>query len=205
MAARIAVLVALLLAGCTDAAPIEKPAGVTDLCWELYPLIDKYSTHKSRHAAQLEQESSCRPMVESWDGGKGVAQFTGKKNTAWIARTYCAELGQPRPLNVEWSIRCSNAYMLGFQNKGLDSCHGWRFDEAAYNGGQGHINRERKLAEADGQNPLDYWVVREYCGETGKRSAQNCIWNREYTEHIDRRQIKYRAYDEGETICLSEQ
>lgn len=193
----------LLLASC-NAAEIERPAEVTDLCWALTDLVLEHATYPSRTFAQIEQESSCRVHVKSWDNGIGLAQFTGKKNTEWIARTYCADLGPPRPDNAEWSVICMERYMRSFKNQGLTACQGLRFDEAAYNGGQGWLNKEKKKAVADGQRAENYHVVRTYCNQTG-RSARACGWNREYTEHIDRRQIKYEAYDEGESLCLREQ
>lgn len=197
-----AMLLSLLLVSCSawtqEPKEVERAEGITDLCWGIRGLVLSYATNPSRTWAQIEQESSCRARVKSWDNGIGLAQFTGKKNTEWIARTYCSDLGMPKPELAEWSVKCMDRYMLSFKNKGLTICQGWRFDEAAYNGGQGWLNKEKKAASKEGEDPRNYWSVRTFCDTTG-RSSKSCGWNREYTEHIDRRQKKYTTY--GGNIC----
>ena len=98
--------------------------------------------------AQIEQESAWRPEARSAYAG-GLAQFTPETAT-WISGVY--KLGAAEPFNPGWALRAFVLYdrQLLDGNEGASACERWGFALSAYNGGQGWVNRDRRLAMARG-------------------------------------------------------
>lgn len=129
--------------------------------------------------AQIEQESAWRPDARSAYAG-GLAQFT-PSTAEWISGVY--KLGSAEPFNPSWALRALvvyDAHLLG-QNAAATDCDRWAFALAAYNGGQGWINRDRRLAVANGAAG-DHWfgAVELYTS----RSAAARVENRAYPRRI---------------------
>lgn len=107
--------------------------------------------------AQIHQESAWRPAARS-PYADGLAQFT-PATADWISGVYAAELGPAQPFNPTWALRALVRYdrHLWQANHGATACDRWAFTLAAYNGGQGWINRDRRLAAANGADPERWW------------------------------------------------
>lgn len=105
-------------------------------------------------AAQIQQESGWRCDARSWAGALGCAQFM-PATAGDMARRYPASLAPPQPFNASWAFRAQAQYMhdlwRGFGARGAaDGCERMAFALAGYNGGEGWVIRDRRLAEARG-------------------------------------------------------
>lgn len=134
-------------------------------------------------AAQVHQESRWRSDARSPVGAQGIAQFMpGTAN--WMAQMYPADLAGPRPYNPGWALRALVQYdrYLFNRNQAESPCDQWAMTLAAYNGGQGWVNRDRKLALASGANGLAWFnAIEQY---NAGRSAANFRENRHYPRAI---------------------
>lgn len=103
-------------------------------------------------AAQMRQESSCRPDAKS-AYASGLTQFTPDTAT-WISKLY-PELAEAAPLNPAWALRAQARYMRRLVDRanGETSCDAWVFALWGYNGGEGWVLRDKRLATAAGVNP----------------------------------------------------
>lgn len=134
-------------------------------------------------AAQVHQESRWRVDARSPVGAEGLAQFM-PTTTQWIASAYPKHLANPQPYNPGWAMRALVMYdkSLLKQNQATNECEQWAMALSAYNGGQGWVNRDRKLALASGASGLVWF------GEIEKfnsgRSASNFKENRHYPHAI---------------------
>ena len=133
-------------------------------------------------AAQVHQESRWRTDASSPVGAQGIAQFM-PGTSQWIAQVNPA-LQNPQPYNPGWALRALVIYdeYLIKQNQASDPCNAWAMTLAAYNGGQGWVNRDRKLALASGANGL-VWFNQIELFNSG-RSASNFNENRHYPKAI---------------------
>src|SRR5690606_26228865 len=106
-------------------------------------------------AAQVHQESRWRADAESPVGALGIAQFM-PATAVWMEEIYPRTLANADPLNPGWALRAMVKYDLWLhqRNHANDPCDHWAMTLAAYNGGQGWVNRERKLALASGADGL---------------------------------------------------
>lgn len=155
-------------------------------------------------AAQVHQESGWRCEARSWAGALGCAQFM-PATAADMARRYPASLSPAQPTNPRWAFRAQAQYMRdlwgGFGARGaLDACERMAFALAAYNGGEGWVIRDRRLAEARGFPPGVFFgaaqVVNAGRGPEAKRE------NAEYPERILRVLTpRYVAAGFGPGVC----
>ena len=152
-------------------------------------------------AAQVHQESAWRANAQSPVGAQGLAQFM-PATSAWMAELYPASLGANQPHNPGWALRAMVLYdrWLYEKNQASSDCERWAFVLAAYNGGQGWVNRDRKQASAKGADKLAWFdsVERHNAG----RSAANFRENRHYPRAILLRwEPLYAAAGWGAGVC----
>lgn len=152
-------------------------------------------------AAQIHQESGWRPHVTSHAGAQGLAQFMPATAT-WMAELYPRQVGPAQPFNPGWSLRAMVAYNQWHLDRiqAASPCEKWAMALAAYNGGLGWINRDRRLASASGADPLTWFnsVERYNAG----RSAANFRENRNYPRNIlTRWEPLYVAAGWGPGVC----
>nr|WP_247738535.1 transglycosylase SLT domain-containing protein [Pseudomonas aeruginosa] len=109
-------------------------------------------------AAQVHQESRWRADARSPVGAQGLAQFM-PGTAEWIAGLYPTALGTNQPFNPGWALRALVTYdrWLYDRNQASSECDRWAFVLSAYNGGQGWVNRDRRLASASGADPLAWF------------------------------------------------
>ena len=101
-------------------------------------------------AAQVHTESWWRNNTVSHVGAQGLAQFM--PSTAKWLPSVAPETGKPEPFNPGWSLRALCAYdkWLWERNDGASAYERMAFTLSAYNGGQGWVNRDRRLARQRG-------------------------------------------------------
>lgn len=97
-------------------------------------------------AAQVHTESWWRNDTVSHAGAQGLAQFM--PSTARWLPTVAPETGKPAPFNPGWSLRALCIYdkWLWDRTDGVNGFERMAFTLSGYNGGQGWVNRDRKLA-----------------------------------------------------------
>ncbi|MDM4835546.1 transglycosylase SLT domain-containing protein [Pseudomonas aeruginosa] len=97
-----------------------------------------------------------------------------------IAGSVSGRLGTNQPFNPGWALRALVTYdrWLYDRNQASSECDRWAFVLSAYNGGQGWVNRDRRLASASGADQLAWFdsVERFNAG----RSAANFRENRQH-------------------------
>ena len=101
-------------------------------------------------AAQVHTESWWRNNTVSHVGAQGLAQFM-PSTAAWLPEV-APETGKPEPFNPGWSLQalCTYDRWLWERNDGASDYERMAFTLSAYNGGQGWVNRDRKLARQRG-------------------------------------------------------
>lgn len=134
-------------------------------------------------AAQVHQESRWRVDARSPVGAEGLAQFM-PTTTEWIASAYPKYLTGPQPYNPGWAMRALVVYdkSLVKQNQASNPCEQWAMALSAYNGGQGWVNKDRRLALASGASGLAWFDDIEKFNSG--RSAANFKENRHYPHAI---------------------
>ena len=152
-------------------------------------------------AAQIHQESGWRPGVTSRAGAQGLAQFM-PGTSKWMAEIYPLSVGPAQPFNPGWSLRAMVAYNQWHLERiqARTHCEKWAMALAAYNGGLGWINRDKRLASASGADPLTWFdsVERFNAG----RSLANFKENRGYPRKIlERWEPMYVAAGWGPGVC----
>lgn len=111
----------------------------------------------ARLAALLHQESAWNPRAQS-PYAQGLAQFV-PTTAAWLPEV-CPEVGRFDPWDPHQSVRASACYQRHLRRSirdTADECHRWAMVLAAYNGGLGWINRDRRLAAERGADPSRWW------------------------------------------------
>jgi soluble lytic murein transglycosylase-like protein len=133
-------------------------------------------------AGQFQQESGWRPDARSPVGAQGMAQFM-PATARWMSERY-PQLRENTPMNPGWAIRALVQYdrYLWQNTAAQDDCQRMAFTLSAYNGGQGWVNRDKKLATTKGLNALIWFdqVERVNAG----RSKNNWRENRDYPKKI---------------------
>lgn len=153
-------------------------------------------------AGQVHQESAWRVEARSPVGAQGLAQFM-PATADWMAELYPRSLGPAQPYNPGWALRAMVAYDLWLyaRNQAAASeCDRWAFVLSGYNGGQGWVNRDRRLASAKGADQLAWFdsVERHNAG----RSTANFRENRHYPRAILLRwEPLYAAAGWGPGVC----
>lgn len=136
-------------------------------------------------AAQIHQESSWRADARS-PYANGLAQFT-PDTAEWISQAY-PQLGEAAPFSVRWSMRAMlryNKHILSrvkpWYARDVPECDRWAFALSAYNGGPGWVTRDRRLAEAEGADPDQWWCNVEHHTERADWAERE---NRQYPRRI---------------------
>lgn len=151
-------------------------------------------------AAQIHQESGWRPDAQSAFAA-GLTQFT-PATAEWISGAYPNELGEGQPFNPKWAIRALVRYdrHLWERNVAATDCDRMAFVLAAYNGGNGWVNKDRRLTKAKGGDPLRWW------GHVEKYSPR-ATWaykeNRDYPRKILYKWQPIYAGWGGKRLCLT--
>jgi soluble lytic murein transglycosylase-like protein len=103
------------------------------------------------YAAQIEQESSWRPGITSYDNGRGLAQFMD--GTADMITMNYPELGRSDPYNPVWAIRALVRYdaWLQVRVQGLDECQRMAAALKSYNAGLGYVLQSQRVSAHPGQ------------------------------------------------------
>jgi len=104
-------------------------------------------------AAQIHQESSCNPAAKSPVGAQGLTQFM-PATAAWVV-TLDSALVPVQPFDPSWAIKAQVTYMAWLlrRNPGKTSCDSYAFALSSYNGGEGWLRRDQKVATAMGRDP----------------------------------------------------
>lgn len=148
----------LLLPRMADAATIPKAAyqyrstltRVARLEWGLAAPVATF-------AAQLHQESLWQANAESYAGAQGLAQFM-PSTAKWLPEVM-PQTGKPAPFNSGWALRALCAYdrWLWERIDAATPCDRMAMTLSSYNGGQGWLNRDKRLAARSGLNPRHWW------------------------------------------------
>lgn len=133
-------------------------------------------------AAQIHTESRWNPEAKSHVGALGLAQFM-PATAKWIPDIDPA-LAPPAPRNPGWSIRAMLRYDLWlFQRaRGSNEYERMAFALSGYNGGEGWVNRDKRLAAQKGLDS-GRWFGHVETVNAG-RSAPNWRENRAYPRQI---------------------
>ena len=137
-------------------------------------------------AAQIRQESACRPNARSPVGAQGLTQFMPPtwRDVAPQTKPSCAGRS---PFDPPCAIRAQILYMTQVR-RWVGS---WATESdrvaaslAGYNGGAGWVKRERRVCRQEARcSPSRWWGnVEKHC----LRSAANCHENRDYPVRIFR-------------------
>lgn len=151
-------------------------------------------------AAQIHQESRWNEQARSSVGATGIAQIMPATAT-WLV-TIKPALGNAAPYNPAWAINAMIAYdnYLLARIQATDNCQAWAFTLAGYNGGQGWVDRDKKLAAANGVNKNIYFNNVERYNAGRKKSA--FAENRHYVRIIlTQHEPLYRAANWGNGVC----
>ncbi|NWO05361.1 MAG: transglycosylase SLT domain-containing protein [Alteromonadaceae bacterium] len=133
-------------------------------------------------AGLIHQESRWQADAVSPVGAQGLTQFM-PDTTTWMASLY-PELSDAQPFDPRWAIRAMVRYTewLNARIQAAGPCEQWAFILSAYNGGLGWVYRDKRLASAEGADPLAWFnsVERFNAG----RSTANFRENRHYPRAI---------------------
>lgn len=140
--------------------------------------------NSARLAAQLHQESAFRPNAKSSAGALGIAQFM-PATARWIGTVYPDDLAKFDPWNPQQAILAAALYDRWLYDRvkplggnTVDNCSRWAFALRGYNGGEGWLLRERRLALARGSNPDDWLAVEPYRVRAGWAHKENTHYPR---------------------------
>lgn len=146
-------------------------------------------------AAQITQESGCRPGITAWDNGRGLAQFMDP-TAAQVARLY-PDLGQPQPYSPTWAIPAMLRYdgWLHDRVKGDTECDRWAAGLKSYNAGLGYVQRAQRRSPTPG-----VWFNATENINAGQ-SDKNFDYSRRYPHLIlFKHQARFIAW--GAAMCL---
>lgn len=112
----------------------------------------------ARIAAQVHKESVWRANARS-KYAEGMAQFTPSTGR-WLVRDVCPEIGPPDPWSPNWSMRAIVCYDHWLHERVADAatpCDRWGMTLGSYNGGLGNLQRDQRLASANGADPAKWF------------------------------------------------
>ncbi len=157
-------------------------------------------------AAQIHAESLWNCKAVSRVGALGCAQFM-PKTAAWMP-TLAPDLVGVDPRSPTWAFRAFAVYMGWLHGRvrslngpdspfpPMDACSRLAFAERGYNGGEGHLTKDRRAAQRLGINP-DAWRAVGIVNGAG-RSPGNFLENTEYPVKILLRfQALYLSWGRG--------
>lgn len=143
-------------------------------------------------AAQIQQESGCRPGAISPVGAQGLTQFMPATAES-MARLYPTELGPADPMNWRWAISAQVRYMRDLVRvPWRTECDTWAAKLSAYNGGEGWLRRDQAVCRSrtwtmgDGCEPCvaDRWFGNVELHPDPRRAPANIRENRAYPRRI---------------------
>lgn len=141
------VSVTALISSATAAVPESCRQFQRHLTSEAYSVIG-LNAPVSVLAAQIQQESGCRPGVSSPVGAQGLTQFM-PATARDMALRYPRDLGPADPLNWRWAISAQVRYMRDLvPTPWVTECDWWAAKLAAYNGGEGWLRRDQRICNA---------------------------------------------------------
>lgn len=136
----------------------------------------------ARMAAQIHQESGWRADAAS-PYAYGLTQFT-PATARWLP-SVCPDVGEPDVWDATWAIRAQSCYMAWLYRRAgrigaqpYDDCSRWAFAFRAYNGGEGWLMRERRLALNAGANPNAWREVEGFRSRAGWAHRENTDYPR---------------------------
>lgn len=159
------------------------------------------------HAAQIHQESGWRAGVDSRVGAQGLAQFMPGTST-WMSEIY-PDLGEAAPYSPGWAMRAMARYNKHIHSRihpygdaPIPSCDHWAMTLSGYNGGPGWLNRDRRLAAAQGADP-DRWFdhVEHHTRRADLARRENRHYPHRILHELEGRYL--RAGWRGRATCLS--
>lgn len=160
-------------------------------------------------AAQIQQESGCRPDALSPVGAQGLSQFMPATAKDLAAR-YPRELGPADPFDWRWAIRAQVRYMRDLvRTPWMNRCSTWSAKLSAYNGGEGWLQRDQKVCKGvevsvNGQMvPCHLYLWDRFVAVTPdtRRAASNVKENRDYVRRIMTLESSYRSAGYGADAC----
>lgn len=133
-------------------------------------------------ASQVHTESGWRPDARS-AYATGLSQFT-PATVDFVASKFPEDLGTKQPLNPEWALRALaryDKYLYDRQGLFATDCDRWAFTLSGYNGGEGWVTRDKRLAAQYGADPKKWFGHVEYFSG---RSAAAMRENRAYPRRV---------------------
>lgn len=150
-------------------------------------------------AAQMRQESGCNPTAKS-AFASGLTQFT-PATASWIGRIF-PDLSDAEPLNPVWAMRAQAHYVkyLIDRASGATECDSMWMALWGYNGGEGWVRRDQRLASAAGADPRQHSQVEPF---NAGRAPAMFKENRNYPKVIiNRWQPMFILAGWGDGVCL---
>lgn len=152
-------------------------------------------------AAQVHQESRWRFNAKSPVGAQGLGQVM-PSTAVWLAELFPDTLGNVEPYNPTWSLMALVSYdrWLADRIKGRNACERHAMVLSSYNGGLGWLIRDRKLASANGADPLVWFgsIERFNAGRSVAAFRENRGYPRLILKNFE---AQYIAAGWGEGVC----
>lgn len=145
-------------------------------------------------AGQIQQESAWNPDARS-PYANGLAQFT-PSTAEWISSKY-SDLSLNSPFEPQWALRALTRYdkFLFDRLSASDECNQWGFTLSAYNGGEGNVNKDQKLAASKGLSSARWFGSVEKYSNRGPSAFKE---NRDYPRKILlKHQLVYLSWGPG--------
>lgn len=143
----------------------------------------------ARLAAQIHQESGWRADARS-PFANGLTQFT-PATAKWLPEV-CPAVGEPDPWDPDWSLRaqsCYDAWLFArvkrLPGTTMTTCTRWHFTLRAYNGGEGWLMKDRRLAAAAGKDPNRWDDVAGYRSRAVWAHKENTEYPRRIMERLE--------------------
>lgn len=181
----------LLWGGSAMFADFAHGAGIPESCYRYQKELIK-QVHNvfgldapiATFAAQIQQESGCRPSAVSPVGAQGLTQFM-PATARELAERYPTELGPADPLNWKWAIGAQVRYMHDIVKVPWRTpCDWFAAKLSAYNGGEGWLRRDQLKCDARPRCARDVWWNNVETSPDKRRAPQFIGENRGYPRRI---------------------
>jgi len=133
-------------------------------------------------ASQVHQESGWNPNAKS-AYANGLSQFT-PASSKWLSELFPNELGDNQPFEPSWALRAVARFDFWLWERATyaaNKCSRASVMLAAYNGGEGWVARDRKLAASKGKDSTKWFGHVELYSS---RAAWAFKENRQYVKRI---------------------
>jgi hypothetical protein len=145
------------------------------------------------YLGQIEQESSCREGITSFDGGKGLMQATGD-TIEWLQTEFKGKLQSissvSNPYDAHWAIRSMILYDCWLKDR--SACKTDYGALRSYNGGLGLFNKEAARAKSCNQQEIELQCKRKIITLENGKLLDFCRVNIQYPYQVFSRAKKYR-------------